>query len=86
MIEIVFTPAFDRAVRKLDAALLEEVSDTVEKLKNARQHEGLKIHKLHGRLKGLQSASVDYRHRIVFQWVTKSRILLLDFGDHSVYE
>ncbi len=86
MIEIVFTPSFDHKVKKTQPALLEELSDTIECLKNRKNHAGMKLHKLHGRLKGLLAVSVDYRHRIIFRWVNKDRILLMDFGDHSVYE
>lgn len=83
---ILFTPTFDRAVRKLDTRLLEAVSDAIEHLKDTRHHPRLKIHRLHGRLKAFHAASVDYRHRIVFRFVDTDSILLVDFGDHSVYD
>jgi mRNA-degrading endonuclease YafQ of YafQ-DinJ toxin-antitoxin module len=86
MIEIAFTPSFDRKLRKLEPMLLDSVHDAVDRLQDHKNHPKLKLHKLHGRLKGLLALSVDYRHRIVFRWINKSRILLLDFGDHSVYE
>jgi len=86
MIDVFFTPSFDRTIRKLDIALIEEISDTVELLKDERLHARIKVHKLHGRMKGFFAASVDYRHRIVFRYVSKTSILLVDFGDHSVYE
>jgi mRNA-degrading endonuclease YafQ of YafQ-DinJ toxin-antitoxin module len=88
MITVFFSPSFDRLMRKLDPALLEAVSESVEQFKNPKQHGKLKVHTLHGRLAGLYAFSVDYRHRVVFQWLDKSKkkALLLDFGDHSVYE
>lgn len=84
--EIVFTLTFDRVVRKVEPRLLEEISDTIEKLKVIENHQHLKVHKLHGKLKQYYAASVDYRHRIIFRYIDTTRILLVDFGDHSVYD
>jgi mRNA-degrading endonuclease YafQ of YafQ-DinJ toxin-antitoxin module len=86
MIEILFTPSFDRIMRKLEPALLAAVSETLELFKNRTNHKQLKVHKLHGRMTGLCSFSIDYKHRVIFQWVNKKQALLLDFGDHSMYE
>lgn len=87
MISVLIAPSFDRVMRKLEPGLLEAVSDAVEQFKNSSSHRRLKIHKLRGRLTGLHAFSVDYRHRIIFQWIKKNRqAILLDFGDHSMYE
>lgn len=86
MITILFTPSFDKQVRKLPPALLNAVSDALEAFKDRSNHQKLKVHKLHGRLKNCHAFSVDYKHRVVFRWITKHKVLLLDFGDHSVYE
>ena len=86
MIEIAITPSFHSKLKKIDQRLLEELNDAIEKLKDRKSHAALKLHKLRGPLRGRCAISVDYRHRIIFRWVTETRILLLDFGDHSVYE
>ena len=86
MIEIVFTPSFDRLMKKLEPALLDAISETLEQFKDRRAHARLKVHKLQGRLKGLCAFSVDYRHRVIFRWIDMKHVLLLDFGDHSMYE
>ncbi|MBI4068353.1 hypothetical protein HY413_03020 [Candidatus Kaiserbacteria bacterium] len=86
MIQIAITPSLDHKVRKIDPLLREEVFDVIDKLKDQKNHKSLKVHKLHGKAKGLYAASVDYQHRLIFQWVQQNRILLLDFGNHSVYE
>ena len=86
MITILFTPSFDRLMRKVEPEMLEAISESIELLKNPTNHKRLKTHKLHGKLSGLRAFSVDYRHRVVFQWIGKKQVLLLDFGDHSVYE
>ncbi|MDP3645946.1 MAG: hypothetical protein Q8R25_02565, partial [bacterium] len=88
-IEVFLSPPFDRLIRRLDPPIREAVSETIAKFKNEKNHKQLKVHTLHGNLMGLHAFSIDYRHRIVFQWIGsfgKKRALLLDFGDHSVYE
>ena len=86
MIDVFLSPSFDRLARKLEPQIREAVSEVVSEFTNEKNHKRLKVHKLHGRLAGLYSFSVDYKHRIVFQWMSKKQVLLLDFGDHSVYE
>lgn len=87
MIEILFTPSFDRILRKVEPDLLEEISKAVEAFKDPKRHGPLRVNKLHGHLAGYHAFSVDYRHRVVFRWIRKGKTaLLLDFGDHSVYE
>jgi len=45
----------------------------------------LKTHKLTGTLAGYFAFSVDYRHRVIFSYAGKDRILLHTVGDHSIY-
>ena len=45
----------------------------------------LRTHALKGRLKGLWSYSVDYRHRILFEFLPHGAVLYHDIGSHDVY-
>ncbi|MBI5742495.1 MAG: hypothetical protein HZA25_01490 [Candidatus Niyogibacteria bacterium] len=50
-------------------------------------HHALKVHKLQGRLKGLLSFSVNYRVRIVFEYIEGGKsALFLTVGDHEIYD
>ncbi len=84
--EVYFKPAFVRQFKLLEAELQEEVVEKIEQLKKARNHKQLKVHKLKGRLAGRHSFSVNYKTRIVFDYVSKSEAVLLAVGDHEVYK
>lgn len=80
-----FTAPFLRQLRKLDPDLQEEVAEKVELFQSNPDYPGLKIHKLKERLKDRWSFSVNYKTRIVFQYLAKDRIVLLAVGNHDVY-
>jgi len=54
--------------------------------KDRENHALLKVLELQGPHKDYFSFSVDYSHRIVFEYVSKNEMALLKVGDHSVYE
>ena len=85
MIKIAYTPAFVRQYKKLDRDLQEEVRERIGSFRNKKNHDTLKVHKLHGDLKKFFSFSVNYKTRIVFYWLTTDEALLEAVGDHEVY-
>ena len=86
MIKIFFKPTFVRQVNKLDKDLVEEVHEKIELFKHKRNHEMLKVHKLHGRFSGCFSFSVNYKVRIVFEYCSDNEVAFLTIGDHDVYK
>lgn len=86
MITVRYKPNFLRQYRKLPPELQAEVRESVERFREDPQCPSLRVHKLHGRLRGSLSFSVNYRYRVVFDWEKKNRIaVLLEIGDHDVY-
>lgn len=85
MFVISFKASFLRQMNKLDNALREETVDKIDLFKNIENHKLLKVHKLHGPLAGLSSFSVNYKTRIVFEYISKNEVALLSIGDHDVY-
>jgi mRNA-degrading endonuclease YafQ of YafQ-DinJ toxin-antitoxin module len=82
-----YTPTFFRKLKKMEVALQEEVFDKIELFSDTKNHRALKPHKLQGRLKGSYSFSVNYRVRIVFEYIESGRsALLLTVGDHEIYD
>jgi plasmid maintenance system killer protein len=69
----------------LDAALQEEAIEKIELLREPKNHQLLKVHKLHGHLAGRYSFSINYKTRIVFEYVSKTEVALLSIGDHDIY-
>ena len=72
-------------MNKLEKDLVDEVLYKIDILQNYSEHAALKIHKLHGKMKGMWSFSVNYKIRIVFEYESQDEIVLLAIGDHSIY-
>lgn len=79
------TPHFERAFRKLPPTLQRLANDKDQLFRRNPRDVRLKTHALKGRLKGLWSYSVDYRHRILFEFLTDDRVLYHDIGSHDLY-
>ena len=87
MFIIRYAPVFVRMYKKLVPALKEEVKEKVTLLKDEKNHQKMKVHKLTGKLNGRNSFSVNYKIRIVFRYDDSNTINLLYVGDHNeVYE
>lgn len=85
MFEVLFKPSFIRALSTLHENARDEAIEKIDLLKDRKNHRQLRVHKLHGRLSGCFSFSVNYRTRIVFAYESKTEIVLLAIGDHSIY-
>ena len=85
--EIFYKPSFVRAFQRLEKDLQDEVIEKVTRFKDVNSHKSLKVHALHGELKGFYSFSVNYRYRIVFVFARgKREAHLIAIGDHKVYQ
>ncbi|MDP3661718.1 MAG: type II toxin-antitoxin system RelE/ParE family toxin [bacterium] len=84
--KIAHTPAFRRQFQSLDTILQSEVVEKLALFRNTVNHRQLKVHKLHGKLKGRFSFSVNYRYRIVFAYISQNEVVLHAVGDHEVYK
>ena len=88
MITVEYTRRFLRDFARLPPELQEEVLEKVKLFKNPRNHQRLRVHKLHGDLMGKMSFSISYRLRIIFEYIGKQRKIaaLITVGDHSIYD
>ena len=85
MLNVYFKASFIRKMNALPKALQEDALDKIGQLKSIKNHQLLKVHKLHGPLAGLFSFSVNYKTRIVFERISKNEVALLSVGDHDIY-
>ena len=85
MLIVSFKASFLRQMNKLSEDLQEETIEKIGLFKDTRNHQLLKVHKLHGPLAGAYSFSVNYKTRIVFEHVSKTEVALLSIGDHDIY-
>ncbi len=84
--KIFYSPAFIKHYNKLTPTLQDEVIEKIELFKHKKNHLKLKVHVLHGHLEGKYSFSVNYSHRIVFEYISKDEVGLLKVGDHDIYD
>jgi len=85
MLSIKYSHSFLKKVSKLENSLIEEIREKIELLKDENNHQSLKVHKLHGVLKGSSSFYVNYKIRVIFEYTSKSEIVLEDVGGHDIY-
>lgn len=85
MLEIIYSPTFIRLFNKLEYGLQEEVELKIELFKDKRNRKQLKVHKLKGRLANKYSFSVNYKVRIVFQNLSKTKVEFIVIGSHDIY-
>lgn len=86
MISVSYTPSFVRQAKALDSRVFNEAVVKIESFKDRGNHEPLKVHKLHGRLRDLYSFSVNHDVRIIFEYVDKNNVIFHDIGRHTIYE
>ena len=86
MLEINYKTSFVKLFDELENPLQEEILETIALFRNKSNHESLKVHKLHGSLKDCYSFSVNYKTRIVFEYLSKKEVALLAVGDHDLYK
>ncbi len=79
------TPHFDRAFRKLSPQTQQLANEKDVLFRASPFGARLKTHALKGRLKHLWSYSVDYRHRVLFEFLADDEVLYHDIGSHDVY-
>jgi mRNA-degrading endonuclease YafQ of YafQ-DinJ toxin-antitoxin module len=79
MIEVAFSSSFKKAFKKRIGGINPAEKKFYQKLKiflSNPHHASLKTHKLSGELKDLWSFSVDYDVRIVFYFLSPSKVVL----------
>lgn len=83
--EVSYTRVFVKRLSKYDGEFNGIILEKIEEFKDPKNHEHLKIHKLHGKFSKFFSFSINYKTRIVFEYVSKKEVALLSIGDHDVY-
>ena len=86
MIKVSWDQGFKRVYRKKvknDAELKGRFWDAAEMFAKDPFHPRLRTHKLTGRLEGLWAFSVSFDCRVIFKFLSKTEILLIDIGGHD---
>ena len=86
MIKVFWDQGFKRAYRKRvknDIELKARFWDAAELFAKDPFYPRLRTHKLTGRLEGLWAFSVSFDCRVIFKFLSKTEILLIDIGGHD---
>ena len=86
MLTVEYSKHFERLYKKLsnEIKLLAEKKEQLFKSNPFDLH--LKTHKLSGRLERYYSFSINHSHRVIFQFVSKSKVRFHEIGTHDIYE
>ena len=86
MIKVSWDQGFKRVYQKKvkhSAELKGKFWDAAELFVKDPFHPRLRTHKLTGRLEGLWAFSVSFDCRVIFKFLSKTEILLIDIGGHD---
>lgn len=85
--QLVFTEQYNRRAAKFlkrHPDVESQYAKTLELLELNPHHPSLRLHRLSGRLEGLQSISINMKYRITIEMIiTESEIVLINVGDHD---
>ena len=84
--QIIYSPQFQREYRRLPSAAKDKTEKREKIFRINPFDKRLKTHKLRGRLSELWSFSIDYRYRIIFEFMSEKKVIFHAIGDHSLYK
>jgi len=86
MIELILNESFLRILKKWRKKHPELVNRFEQKLTlftDEPFHPSLKTHSLSGNFAGYWAISINYEHRLIFKFLSDTKVLLIDLGTHD---
>ncbi|MCE2887569.1 MAG: type II toxin-antitoxin system mRNA interferase toxin, RelE/StbE family [Pseudanabaena sp. 42896M_M3] len=86
MIEITFSPTFQRAFRKRikgNTDLQTRFWQKIEQFQQDPFQPTLRTHKLSGKMKNTWSFSIEYDARVIFYFTDDGKAVFIDIGTHD---
>ena len=84
--QIEYSTNFVKQFRKLNPQLQKQAIKAEKLFKKDPFSPKLKTHKLSGRLEGLWSFSVNYKDRIICEFLGKGKVIFHKIGSHDIYK
>lgn len=84
--KIFYTRKFEREYEKIDEELKLKMESRECLFRKDPFQRTLKTHKLSGELKGFWSFSIDFKNRIVFEFINSETIFFHSIGSHDIYK
>lgn len=85
-VQIEYSTNFIRQYKKLNSQIKNQAAKAENLFREYPFSPKLKTHKLTGRLEGLWAFSISYRHRIIFEFIGKGKVLFYKIGTHDIYK
>ncbi len=85
-IHIRYDEGFAEEFQRLPKNIQRKIAKAERLFRSDIFHPSLRIHKLHGKLKGLWSISADRKYRIIFEYMEKDTVVFHSVGAHDIYE
>lgn len=84
--QISYSPKFAKKYRKL-SSMMRKITEEKEAIfrDNPFDHR-LKTHKLNGKLDGLHAFTVNYKYRIILEFMNNDEVYFHTIGTHDIYE
>ena len=86
MIEVAFSPTFQRAFRKRikgNTDLQARFWQKIEQFQQAPFQPTLRTHKLSGKIKNTWNFSIEYDARVIFYFTDDGKAVFIDIGTHD---
>ncbi len=83
--KVIYSSNFLRTYRQLPGNVKSRAEDKEIIFRKNPFDQRLKTHKLTGSFADFWAFSVDYRHRIIFEFRGKNMAIFHKIGDHSIY-
>ena len=83
--EYEYSSRFVRSFKKLSVDVQAEAHEAINKFRDSDNHEGLRLHKLTGKLKIYHSFSINFQYRILIK-IDKTTVYFTDIGNHNIYK
>lgn len=81
-----YSPRFKKRFKKLPQSIRESAIDKIELFINEPFHSSLDTHKLIGELDGFWAFSINYRYRIIFEFMNNGSVSFHTVGGHEIYK
>ena len=84
--QIEYSTNFVKQFRKLNPQLQKQAIKAEKLFKKDPFAPKLKTHKLTGKLKSLWAFSINYKDRVIFEFMGKGKVLFYKIGSHDIYK
>lgn len=83
---IIYSPQFAKKYKKLTSDV-KDIAQTKETIFRKDPFDSrLKTHKLQGKLSDFWAFSIDFRHRVIFEFGEDGTVYFHSVGTHDIYE